>query len=123
MTHTPTPWKKIVSKKHPGALFFKEPGYNDNFICKFYAGHEDDARLMMDAIEWYKREGRWEEEAPEPTHVLHSSGVLECTNAPDHVELILNDDDTYTCQHCGTDLTKMREEAQRVNTAIEEATS
>jgi hypothetical protein len=32
--------QRVTSKKHPGAIFFKEHGTKKNFICKFYPGQE-----------------------------------------------------------------------------------
>lgn len=40
------PLVRITSPKHPGAIFFKVRGSEDNFIAKFYPGHEDAARLF-----------------------------------------------------------------------------
>lgn len=39
-------WDRIVSRKHPGAVFFKEKGSTDNFICKVYPEHEKEANLI-----------------------------------------------------------------------------
>lgn len=42
---------KITSKKHPNAIFFKTAGTKDDFICKFYPGHEEEAEIFRQAIE------------------------------------------------------------------------
>lgn len=48
--HTPGPLTRIRSRKHPGAIFFKQPYEHsqteDNFVCKFYPNHEGDASLF-----------------------------------------------------------------------------
>ena len=38
---------KIQSEKHPGAVFVKERGTKDNFICKVYPGHEAEANAIL----------------------------------------------------------------------------
>ena len=43
--------QRIVSKKHPGAVFFKVRGTSDTFICKVYPGNEWEARVIKDALE------------------------------------------------------------------------
>ncbi len=45
---------RITSPKHPGAIFFlrrrpRENGNrNDDFVCKFYSGHDADAALFAE---------------------------------------------------------------------------
>ena len=41
--HSPGPYQRITSPKHPGAVFYKRRGTRDDFVCKFYPGHEADA--------------------------------------------------------------------------------
>ncbi len=45
MSYTKGPYTRITSRKHPGAVFFKEKGTRSNFICKVYPDHDDDAQL------------------------------------------------------------------------------
>lgn len=45
MSYTKGPYTRITSRKHPGAVFFKEKGTRSNFICKVYPDHEGDAQL------------------------------------------------------------------------------
>ena len=37
---------RIKSDKHPGAIFFKYKDTKNDFICKFYPDHEEEARLF-----------------------------------------------------------------------------
>ena len=41
----------ITSQKHPGDIFIKVRNTKDNFICKFYAGHQMTAQLFIDWID------------------------------------------------------------------------
>jgi hypothetical protein len=49
--------ERITSHKHPGAVFFKKAGTKDDFVCKFYPGHEAEAAayeaspLLLAALE------------------------------------------------------------------------
>ena len=42
-------WQQIKSDKHVGATFFKVEGTKKNFVCKVYAGHETERRLIENA--------------------------------------------------------------------------
>lgn len=46
--------QRILSPKHPGDIFFKIVGSKDDFVCKFYAGHEQNAK---DFEEWANQKG------------------------------------------------------------------
>jgi len=35
--------QRVISPKHPGDIFFKVFDSKDDFICKFYVGHETEA--------------------------------------------------------------------------------
>ncbi len=75
-------WVRITSGKHPGAVFFKRAGSHDDFICKFYPGHDAEASLvraapqLLKALEEIKRLG-WGQPMTNQKHVVGIGGELD----------------------------------------------
>ena len=84
--------QKITSKKHPGAIFFKEEGTKDNFICKFYPGQEFWAGVFQETIaKQYYEDASTQLISPEPF----------CGYCGSHSAPVEGIDDYYCCPDCG----------------------